>query len=337
MPTNEQRALTAAAALQRRYEPDRGVWADCWWQSANALEALVDCSRLSGTNAFAAVPATTYAKAQSQAVDFLNKYVDDQGWWALAWLKAFDLTGEEAYLAVAQRIFRDMACWWDGTFAGGLWWTKERTYKNAITNELFLVLAARLQQRVASAGARQLYLDWAEREWRWFAASGMIGDEGLVNDGLDKSGRNNNGVTWTYNQGVILGGLAELYKITGEQALLGQAERIADAAVRNLVHTSGILREPCESKGTCDGDQEIFKGIFVRYLALLGEVLPRDEHAAFIQRSADSVWSRARSATDEFDLSWVGPYQSGSVQRQVAALDLFNAAMGCARQFPLLI
>jgi predicted alpha-1,6-mannanase (GH76 family) len=77
-------------------------------------------------------------------------------------------------------------------------------YKNAITNELFLTLAVLLHQRNPAGG----YLTWAQREWDWFSSAGLIGPDGLVNDGLTAACQNNGGTTWTYNQGVILGGLA---------------------------------------------------------------------------------------------------------------------------------
>ena len=54
--------------------------------------------------------------------------------------------------------------------------------RNAVTNELFLTLAALLHQRVP--GAQGSYLTWAQREWVWFSSSGLIGPGGLVNDGL---------------------------------------------------------------------------------------------------------------------------------------------------------
>ncbi len=37
------------------------------------------------------------------------------------------------------------------------------------------------------------FLQWANKELSWFLQSGMINEEYLVNDGLDKYGRNNNG------------------------------------------------------------------------------------------------------------------------------------------------
>ena len=320
------RARAGAAALQRRYRPESGVWGECWWQSANALEAIVDYMSITGSTEYLQVITSTFTRTQDQAVDFLNKYYDDEGWWAIALLKAFDLTAEPRHLDMARRIFADMVTGWDDTFGGGIWWTKERGYKNAIPNELFLVLSARLARRVEGVAGEE-YLGWAQREWKWFLNSGMINQENLVNDGLDKQGKNNGGITWTYNQGVILGGLLELYGITGERSLLQQAERIADAVAAHLCYPNGVLCEPREREDACDGDQEIFKGIFVRYLAQLNRALAKPELARFIRRNADSLWQNARSEEDEFGLRWTGPYDHSSVQRQVAGLDLLNAAV----------
>jgi len=321
-----ERARAAAAALHKRYHPETGQWDDCWWQSANCLDATVDYMAIANSEEYLDLISTTFTQAQLQATDFLNKYYDDEGWWCIAWLKAFDLTGDQEYLDVARRIFADMTTGWDDTFNGGVWWTKERSYKNAIPNELFLVLAARLHQR-AEGSEKGEYLDWAQREWNWFRDTGMINGENLVNDGLGKEGTNNGGITWTYNQGVILGGLADLHNATGDDALLRQAERIADAAISHLCYPNGVLCEPREQEGACDGDQEIFKGIFIRYLAYLNRTLEKPEYARFIHLNADSLWTHARSADDEFDLRWTGPFERSSAQRQAAAQDLLNAAM----------
>ena len=48
------------------------------------------------------------------------------------------------YLDAARTIFARNLGGWDEVCGGGLWWNTERTYKNAITNELFITLAAQL-------------------------------------------------------------------------------------------------------------------------------------------------------------------------------------------------
>jgi predicted alpha-1,6-mannanase (GH76 family) len=98
---------------------------------------------------------------------------------------------------MAESIFADMAASWDGTCGGGIWWSKDRTYKNATANELFLSTAAHLANR-DSAG-RLGYLDWANREWMWLVKSGTINAQSLVNDGLRIDGGQTSAGTCTNN------------------------------------------------------------------------------------------------------------------------------------------
>ena len=49
--------------------------------------------------------------------------------------------------------------------------------------------------------------------------------------------------------GVILGGLTDLYKVTGDTSYLSEATNIANSAISKLVDSNGILLEPggCET------------------------------------------------------------------------------------------
>jgi predicted alpha-1,6-mannanase (GH76 family) len=213
-----------------------------------------------------------------------------------------------------------------------LWWTRGKTYKNAIPNELFLLAAGRLHQHTTDPGRRASdYLDQALREWQWFNASGLIGPAGLVNDGLTADCANNGGPAWTYNQGVIIGGLTVLHEITGDRAYLGQAEAIAAAALRDLTVPPGILAEPGERAGAGrDGDQPQFKGIFIRNLYELYRRSPRAEYRDFILANATSLWRNARNRRDQVGLVWSGPFDRADAARQGSALDALNAAVGVA-------
>jgi predicted alpha-1,6-mannanase (GH76 family) len=304
-----------------------------WWNSANAITVLVDYSQLTHSTEYLGAVENTFHKASKAygAKNFVNDSNDDEGWWAVAWVDAYDLTKRPAYLAMAQTIFMDMTTQWDTTTCGGgVWWSKDlknSAYKNAIVNELFLEIAASLANRVSDTRQKARYLDWAQKEWRWFSASGMINSNGLVNDGLNasdpKACTSNNQTTWTYNQGVILGGLAELYTAAPDPALLAKAHAIAHAAITRLVTSDGILQEP-PAKGP---DFPQFKGIFVRNLARLDRVGADSRYRAFVRKNADSILSKDQGSNHQFGALWQGPFDSADGTRQTSALDALIAAM----------
>jgi predicted alpha-1,6-mannanase (GH76 family) len=327
LPDYPARAASGVAVLQRWYRRRTGLWKSTgWWNAANALTAVIRYTRYTGDLAYLDVLPRTFMAAQRRHPGFVNKYFDDNQWWALAWVAAYDLTGDTRYLAAAAAIFAQCLNGWDDTCGGGLWWNSDRRYKNAITNELFLTLAARLHQRVPGDGS---YLTWALREWEWLHGSGMIGPGGLVNDGLTPACVVNQGITWTYNQGVILGGLCGLHEITGDPGYLRQAEVIADAALGALTSPGGILAEPCRDGG-CDGDQTQFKGIFVRYLHDLSARSARGPaYRGFILANADSVWDHARNRDGQFGTAWAGPFDQAGASRQSSAVEALIAAAGC--------
>ena len=341
-----QRATAAASTLQRWYVDRTGLYQTTgWWNAANAITALVDFMRAGHNQTYVPVLANTFQQAQitvSKAEQtgtlhkmtgfpgFLNNYYDDEGWWALAWIDSYDLTNDPRYLAMAQSIFQDMSGGWDSTCGGGIWWSKDRTYKNAIANELFLSVAAHLAVRTETTD-RDRYAEWADREWRGFQASGMSNPNHLVNDGLaiDKltgQCRNNGRTVWTYNQGVVLGALAEWSRINPDTTLLTEARLLADTGLISLTDTAGVLHDPCEP-ASCGADAPQFKGIFVRNLRALQQVVHDPRYTAFFQTNANSIWTADRSAGDTLGLVWSGPALPADAATQGSALDALVAAM----------
>ncbi len=338
---SHHRADLAVKALQQWYVPRTGLYRTTgWWNSANAITALTGYMRLSGKHEYVSILANTYTQAQiaeqraagndetTGHPGFLNKYYDDEGWWALAWIDAYDLTHDSRYLATAQSIFDDMTRGWDETCNGGIWWNKDRKYKNAIANELFLSVAAHLATRAPAD--RQKFADWAAKEWQWFRASGMINPDNLINDGLRidaASGacRNNARTIWTYNQGVVLGGLAELSRLPNNASALDDAKQIANAALTHLTDSNGILHDPCEPKCSADGIQ--FKGIFIRNLRELNDTAPDPRYRKAFLANARSIWSNNRAPGNTFGAVWSGPPLSPNAGTQASAIDALVAAL----------
>lgn len=318
-------------ALQQWYSPHSGLYAPSagWWNSANAITVLANESRALKTKRYLAAIDNTFenASAAEHTANFLNNYDDDEGWWALAWVDAYDLTANPRYLAMAETILADIAAQWETkTCGGGVWWNKKSGYKNAIANELFLELAASLANRAASADEKQKYLEWAEREWIWFRGTGMINAQGLVNDGLDSRHPdacvNNGRTTWSYNQGVILGGLVELYEADHDPALLPQAQSIANAVIAHLTNPQDILVDP----SVRGGDAPQFKGIFLRNLMALYRAAPDAQYKSFADANAGSILANDRNAAAQFGALWQGPFDKADATRQTSALDALIAA-----------
>jgi predicted alpha-1,6-mannanase (GH76 family) len=315
--SNADRDRAAVARLLTYFRPRSGRWKMASgeaWQPALAIDAVLDTYRRTGDPAYRTVVERSFSRYRGRRMPFY----DDDGWFLNTWLGAHEIIGDDGYLDEAVSLFAELTGGWDSACGGGLWWRKDRTYKNAITNELFLLGAGRLHRLTGAAG----YGDWALRAWRWFDASGMVNASHLVNDGLNDDCANNGGTTWTYNQGVILGGLAELWRATGDRGCLDRAERIADAAIGALVDADGVLTEPGEPG--CDADQQIFKGVFAQGLARLHHAGGNAAYASFLRTNADAVWA-GRDVGDGVGLRWAGPARDVNGATQASACLLLGA------------
>lgn len=314
----------AATALMMLYDRGTGLFdGGGWWTSANALTALID--EMPAMGSYEYVIGDVYDRnLGAWDGNFTSEALDDTAWWGLAWIAAYDRTGDRRYLDTARADADHLQSGWNDECGGGVTWkTDPGSGKNAITNELHLQLNAALHNRIPGDTE---HLDRARAEWEWFRGTGMINQDGLVNDGLHEC-RNNGATTWTYNQGVLLGGLVELHRATGDEQLLAEARRLADASTgaADLHDDSGILVEPCEPD--CDPDGPPFKGAYVRNLGVLNRELADHPYTGYLRRQADSAM-RHRTELDMYGLAWNGPLDRISHERQLSAVDLLTAAEG---------
>ncbi|MDT8911409.1 glycoside hydrolase family 76 protein [Amycolatopsis sp. PS_44_ISF1] len=303
------RAAAAADALMWSYEPATAWWPSSWWNSAVAVTAMADAggadpelARVFDVNRVA-FPA---GARSSDPIDghFTSRAIDDTEWWGLAWIAVYDRTHDQRYLTEATTIADYVNGFWDtGTCGGGVWWDRERTYKNAVSTGLYLRLAASLHRRIAGDAV------WGQRAKTagdWYLGSGLINASGLVNDGLTSSCANNGQTVWTYNQGLGLGGLVELWRATGQTSYLDAARRLGDAAMTGLT-SGGVLAESCDTgSNSCDDNQKQFKGIFMRYFGDLADATGSAPYRAFAQKQADTLWAGDRDAQNRIGQRWAG-------------------------------
>ncbi len=317
----EDRDNLAITRLLNFNDPNTGAWITPTgeaWQPALALDAVINTLQRTGNATYRTVLDTSFARYKNRR----SPSYDDDGWYLNTWLRAWDVTSDVKFLDEAKAIFSGLTNQWDSTCGGGLWWSSARDYKNAITNELFLLAAAKLHRRSPNGTGAGSYYDWAFKTWNWFNNSGMINASNFVNDGLNSACQNNNGTTWTYNQGVILGALVELWRINGNRGYLFKAEQIAEATINNQVYAGGILKEPaCETTSCGGGDHLIFKGPFVQGLARLynADRGNKPAYATFLNNNANSVWNTSRNGNNTLGFIWKGPVGSPDMATHTAA------------------
>jgi predicted alpha-1,6-mannanase (GH76 family) len=315
--TTVARARVAADVLMGSYEPTKAWFPSSWWNSAVALQTIGDYMQRTGDRRYLGQLDNTFEKDKGVFPpgvlsgdpllgNFTSRAIDDSEWWGLTWVQAYDLTGNPKYLDMAVTIANYVNGYWDtGSCGGGVWWNAERTYKNAVTNGLWIRLTAELHNRIS--GDTQ-WLARSRTAWAWFQNSGMINAAGLVNDGLTNACTNNGQNVWSYNQGLAIGAGLELWRATRDPAILAGVQRLADAAIGpNALVTDGILSETCDATSqTCDDNAKQFKGIFMRYWTDLVDSTHDPRYAAFLSQQAESIWANDRDAAGRLGTRWSG-------------------------------
>ncbi|KAK4043199.1 glycoside hydrolase [Parachaetomium inaequale] len=344
-------AKAAIDALNNKfYSPAQAIWSpgDPWWLSGVALTSVIDYMRKTGSRDYMdqieSIIQVQRTQWSQDGADFRAESTDDTGWWALAMIRMYDLTGDSTYLNISIEDEAYMYKYWTSSPCGGGIYVdiKAKTYKNAIANELYIKLAASLHNRIANDTR---YLSRAETAWSWFQNSGMINQsDNLINDGLASSSSgacsNNKLPVWTYNQGVILGALAELFRATNSETYLTSARSIADAVLSTTTtpqltnpNTGTLTEASCKQPDEgCNHDQQVFKGVFAYSLAELdGAVSDHGgghPYVSYIRQNAQSAYANARGeGTDLYDVSWAGPFLNSTVGKQASAVGLLIAGI----------
>ncbi|MDE1860523.1 MAG: hypothetical protein KGH72_02280 [Candidatus Micrarchaeota archaeon] len=315
------------SSLQSRYSAQTLLWQGAqWWQSANIMYTTISGMQSLHTQHYKSDISNTFERYKH--TDFVNgKYIDlhndDAGWWASTWIKAFDFTGSRQYLGMAETIFGHMTGSWDTACGGGIWWNKGRSYKNAISNELFMMVAFQLYDRTGN----RYYLNWGNVAYNWFVHSGLMdGGTHLVEDRLTKSCQGTGGF-WTYNQGEFIGVLTVRAKIKPRGPYLGIAQAIANANDKYNVTGNGILYEKdCEPYNSCSTDGGMFKGI---YMENLGYLYYADRNTAYRSFILNNAWAIVaydkQNAT--VGIHWAGPVASPSISTESSGASELNTAV----------
>ncbi|KAB8339066.1 hypothetical protein FH972_022002 [Carpinus fangiana] len=274
----------------------------------------------------------TYYNSGEQVEQIYNDAYDDVQWVILEWLEAIKFVNKyNAYSGGAFSSTQDIAAFahrahqfydrvsdkFDTSLCdGGLTWNPTlATYKNAITNQLFVSASVGMYlyfpgdsntspySSTPPAGTNRpdltpisaqdpSFLDNAKKEYDWIMSHNFTNAQGLYTDGFhisdgQTSCDQRDEAVYTYNQGVILSGMRGLWEATGDTSYLADGYNLINTVISATGNNagnsdfaglgrSGIMEDICDADASCSQDSQSFKGIYFHHLTLFCESLPTD-------------------------------------------------------------
>ena len=232
---------------------------------------------------------------------------DDIGWFSLALVRGYQMTGNANFLAQAKYGF-DYAYGrgWDTQYNGGGIWEENPEYaarenpprdaaKEPLSNDSLGKVACMIYQSTHDAGylnkCRQIY-DWV---WTHLYNPGT----GAVNARIDKNGNVNTSTT-AYNQGTFADYANLIYEITGDTNVYNDAKRAIDYARNNLT-VNGVFSNGADYLNTWADEMARGAGHFVR------DNRQWDSYYSWMVQNADAIQANRRSDLGITGNAWDRP------------------------------
>ncbi|MGO9208291.1 MAG: glycoside hydrolase family 76 protein [Candidatus Limnocylindrales bacterium] len=260
-----------------------------FWKQAEMMEAVEDAYERSGNPTYRRMIRQLHAGVIARyGKNWLrDPYNDDIMWMVVAFLRAYELTGDTSFRTQAKWHFdRVYARARSTDFGGGLWWTTSRQEKNACVTGPSAIAASLLFQALGDRS----YLSKATTLFAWLDSTLYDPASGAVYDHVCRASAGGPTLTdrstYTYNQGTFVGAADLLYQETGRVAYYDEALAALRFTQADMTVGGGILKS--EGSG---GDGGGFKGIFVRWATRFTKVNGITAFNRWFDRNADAAWA----------------------------------------------
>lgn len=322
-----------------------------WWQAGEAFGGMIDNWYFCGNDSYEQTILNALLAQTGPHYDFMpeNQTMvegnDDQGVWGLTLMGAVERNftnptdGSPGWLAMAQAIFNQLYSRWDGSSCGGglRWqiftWNGGYNYKNTISNACLFQIAARLGRYTGN----DTYLEVAEKVFDWLVDVGyvVLKDKGNVFDGaeIDDNCTSIVKYEWSYNHGVVLGGLSFMYNATNGSSMWEErVQQILGGAQTYFFKNSIMYESACQQENsfTCNNDQRSFKSIFSRMLGLTSVLVPSTQSTVddLLEQSAKAAAASCDGGRDGHTcgLNWNKQTYDGTygLGEQMSALEVIQ-------------
>lgn len=297
-----------------------------YWWNAHALDVLVDSYiRTNDSKYVTRINALVNNWSNNNGGSIYKDYYDDMEWLALSLFRAYEATGNGAFLNMSTSIWDDIKTGLNFNQGGGIAWRKNQLdYKNTPANAPAIIYACRRHQKWGHSWELSLATDL----YNWLKPT-LRESSGRINDGINRQG-NSQIDYWqfTYNYGVFIGAALEMYQSTNNTSYLNDAIATADYAIATTdIMDNGIFR----NEG--GGDGALFKGILARYLTLLAQesAVPqskRNTYRAVLQNQAEAIYTNGFNwAHNLIGENWTqAPGSTGWMSAQLSGIMMLEAA-----------
>lgn len=252
-----------------------------------------------------------------------DRFYDDNATAGIDLVEAYRVTGRKAYLDKAKACLAFDVSGESPARGGGLFWNEvvrdSLQSPDCIKATNATAFAVTLALQLYQITHRRSYLDFATRLYRWNKSYMQDSTDGIYwNDVSVRTGKVNK-TKWTYNVGQVIVNDCLFYRITGKDAWLKDAQRLAKASCRFFTHPGedGIRFFP--------PDNPWFTAILFRgYLDLYA--LDKDPvYVNDVIQNASYAWEHARKPDGTFLEDWEGkvPGRYYWILNQAAVLEIY--------------
>lgn len=187
-----------------------------------------------------------------------NDFTDDLLWAGLAFIRGYQITGDERFLAQAKwdwEFLYNRA--YDTQLGGGLWWSVDKDHKSGLSNNPAVSMACYLYE----ATGEEIYLTQAEGIYNWIYST-LREPNGAIDENISKEGTKSRSYN-VYNVGAFIEAANAMYRNTKNEIYLQDAKESIEFVMRNRVTDQGIMSK-WHRDGTWQSEFARGMGLFVK-------------------------------------------------------------------------
>jgi len=262
-----------------------------FWRELESIETLIDAHNIHNDTDFRNKIRYLYHGIRDAygLTWSSNIYNDDIIWGALMCIRAFHIFNDGGMKDMAINNFN--LVWnraWDNNLGGGLWWTTDRTSKNACVNAPAAICAMQLYYATGDVTFRNK----AKQIMSWMKSRLYVAPSGEVKGAINSGGIITEGAR-TYTQGTFIGAAGELHKYYPTEGWKSMGQKAMDYTKNVMSNSSGLLPDEYCGMDDCPG----FKGIFARWACkFVADHNLSSTYGSWLNYNANQAWTYRNSS-----------------------------------------